>query len=1088
MRLFIIYIIVLICSYSIVFAQNIPYITSINKINASTKESVIIIGLNFPASAANLSVKFGAAEATIISTTSTLIEVEVPANATFDNISVTNTSTGLTAFSNDVFGISFGGNTFSTNNFDPIHIESSGSDFFTYDLCVCDFDNNGTNDIVTTNNESNFVSIYTNSSNVTTLNLSKDSINFSIPTLNTTCGDLDGDGKLDLVITRGGGSADRFFVLKNISNTPGTISFDLTNILSIQLPLLNTSIRGTKRPVIQDIDLDGKPDIILTNEADNYLFVYKNNSPIGMISFETIPTQIEIAGITFSSGLDVKDLNNDGFPEIIFIKEQANNIHILPNNSQPGTISLGEVIIINVNGILRNLKSGDLNQNGFNDIVVTSQRGNLTILKNTTQGVGGAISFNAENPIATDNLWGLDISDIEGDGDLDIVAASLMNKIYIFINNNPGNLSFGTETIAVTEIVRNIKVGDLNGDGKPDLAFTSRGAPSTPGQLGIIINRTCAIPKITPSSNQTICAGATIRLEATGSTGSYNWLLNNASIQNSANNFLNVSSTGGMYSVMLSDGNVCTESSSPIVITINSVSIGTTTASNSTVGTPVCEGTDVTLSATPISGAIYRWSGPNGFSNTSTGTTVTIPNIQSNRAGIYTLVAEKNGCTTSQSTTTVVIETVPVISVINNNQDVFCMGSSASIYVPSYMGFTYQWNKNGIPIAGQTTTSLTVTGTGNYSAVITSTNLCIFESQQKLITAISTPIPSFDISDGNSILSPSNSSICKGDTITFTATSQGSSGYNINNTWNFGDSGTGSGNNVKHAYPMAGTYIVTLTATYPDVQNCSTTEQTTRTITSTEIPTADISTPGGITEKCPSAAITLSIASNFNNHLWSSRESTSTISVSDPGSYTVMVTDEFGCRFTSNPISITNIASSGINIIGDNIDPISKNILLTKNQSTVNLSVENASANIAWTPSQFIADTTLTSITVFVQDINILVTVFANDTQGCMESDTVRILNKNIRAEKVFSPNGDGIGNDCWEITNSRDEMRFAVCSIFIFDSKGRILLQKNGPFLNDCVWDGNINGTPTSEGVYYYVLKCPDQNLSLSGAILLAR
>lgn len=1084
------------------FSQNPPYISSIDKTSASANSTLTIIGIDFPTNAANLSVKFGAAEATVISTSATLIEVTVPANATFDNITVTDTSTGLTAYSNEAFGISHGGNAFSVGDLDPFETQTTNFNK-TQDICICDFDGDGKNDIVTTNDESNSINIFVNNSTTAAINLTNTNIDLGIESINATCGDLNGDGKPDLIVTRGGSASDRFFILTNTSPSAGTVSFD-PDRLAITLPsqIPSGDVRSPKRPIVQDMDLDGKPDIVLTNTADNEIFIYKNNSSAGTISLESSPAQVTIPGINSSLGLDVKDLNNDGFPEPILVivpnTGDPSGISILPNNSQPGSILIGEPIIINVSSTLRNLKSGDLNGDGLNDIAATSNSGGVIfIFENNTTGIGGDISFQTAIPISnTTSVWGIDMLDIEGDGDLDIVSPSLTNGMYFLLNDNPNDLStFRVENVVLGTPALpalNIKAGDINGDGKPDLAFIYNGRGGFTGQLGIITNRNCVVPAITPSANRAICVGTTLRLEATGALdATYDWRLDNVSVKNGSDNFIDITGASpGSYTVVMSDGLACGETSNAVVISTGTNPDVTSTAASDTGGTPVCVGTTVTLSTNTVSGATYSWTGPNGYVSDQQN-----PNFDaaSTSAGTYTVTAEAGGCISNPSSTVVLVETVPVISVNNSNQDVFCTGSSVQINVPAQAGsFTYSWKKDDTLIDGQDNTTLTVTEGGQYKATITSTNGCFFESTARTITEVGVPVPSFDRSDAGGILTGSNSSICRDLVVNFTATSsdQGS-GFTILNSWDFGDTNTSTDNITANTYTAAGDFTVTLTATYPDIDNCSTTEQVTQNLTITDIPTVDITTEGGTNEKCPSGTLGLSIPDTYTNYLWSSGETVSNITVLDPDVYSVSATDQFGCNFTTPDVTISNFASSGIFITtnsASNIDEPTRSISVEDGQLVVELTVNNVVGDVAWTPSSVIADTTLTTVEVSVQEINTLVTVFGDDAEGCMESDTVRILNNNIRAKKVFSPNGDGIGDDCWEITNSRSDSGFSGCTIFIFDSKGRTIQQLNGPFPDDCVWEGNINGSPAPEGVYYYALKCSDNNLSLSGSILLAR
>src|SRR5690606_16983168 len=70
---------------------------------------------------------------------------------------------------------------------------------------------------------------------------------------------------------------------------------------------------------------------------------------------------------------------------------------------------------------------------------------------------------------------------------------------------------------------------------------------------------------------------------------------------------------------------------------------------------PVCQGSTLSLTANPVSGTTYTWSGPNGYS--ATGSTVHMLNTLPSDAGIYTLSVVQGSCPGSSYTTTVSVGT-----------------------------------------------------------------------------------------------------------------------------------------------------------------------------------------------------------------------------------------------------------------------------------------------------------------------------------------------------------------------------------------------------------------------------------------------
>lgn len=1094
----------------------VPYINSIEPTTGTFGETVTISGSNFSTNIAEMEVRFGAAVASITSATASLLEVTVPAGATTDNISVTNTSgsTVKTAYSNQLFHISFGGSKGVAGSFDPqVLVNQVSTDFGPYDLCLCDFDKDGLSDVAVTNNESQNIVIHDNNSTPTTNSFIRSQVSAGVPTINSVCGDLDGDGWPDLVVTQGGGSNFQLFIFRNQAN--GTVSFSAPITLSI--PTNNGDLRFIRRAAIQDLDLDGKPEIIVTNTSDNKIDVFKNNSIQGTITINTTTQQFSMESSDTRAGglvgLDVKDLNNDGLPEIVGTFNRNSNVYVLPNASQPGTISFEDSKEFSVSGAFQNLKIGDINQDGFNDVILTASNAGIpasaiVIVENKTASAGGSISMESAATISgISSPWGLDIGDIDGDGSIDIAVASTGSpgKVFILLADNPTAFTFTTTEISTTENSRNIKIGDLNGDAKPDLAFTHDITAGGSGELSVVMNRNCVIPVIAQSGTTEVCTGQAFNLTtANSSSATYTWKRNGIDQAETTNTL--VVPTGGEgtfnFTVTMTDEG-CAQVSDQVTIIVKNGGITAPTPSSSAGNSVVCSGTEVTLMAGQTYNS-YQWTGPDGF--TSTDQNPVISSISQAMSGKYKVFgSDANGCVSETKDVVVTVENLPVISVNNADEDIFCTGSSAMLSVTDFgSDYTYAWNKDGAT-TGQTGTTITISESGNYSAIITSVaNSCQFESPARSLSAIAVPT--------NSITTdPVSGLICEDLPMAFSTPAGDQNDQVVTHTWDYGDTTpTENGAAVTHTYADPATPTVTLTTTYTNVTNCPSTVAT-KEITVQGVPntangsTIAVTTGTGSTDKCPSEELQLSLGDSFTNYSWTSdlepgTEYSTTNAMGairpikgDPTvSYTVSATDAAGCDFTASVgislkaaegISITTIEETNTNDDGET------EIQLEEDQLSVDLSVINATG-ISWTPEEIFDNPEAADVTAIPNDINILIKVFGTDPGGCLESDSIRIINPLVRAKRVFSPNGDGIGDECWEITNARSKLD--GCTIFIFDSKGQVIKQEEiTPQTEDCVWDGTRNGLLLPEGIYYYALKCVNNAnvpTNLSGSILMGR
>ena len=264
----------------IVCAQR-PVISSISKTSTAVNETITISGSNFGTNASYLKVNFGAVQGEVISATATAITVKVPAGTTFSSVSVTNINSRLTGYSSSKFGLAPAGETFNVANFQAQQDFAAGQGIF--DLCLCDFDGDGLSDVATANDVATDVGLFRNTSTISTISFAARqalALGVSSPTKNVNCGDIDGDGRPDLVVSGDGSSyGNTIFIFRNISVT-GALTF-----LPPVKVTLNTN--GAARIAIRDLDLDGKPELIATNRSESKVTIFPNTSTVGSISFGT---------------------------------------------------------------------------------------------------------------------------------------------------------------------------------------------------------------------------------------------------------------------------------------------------------------------------------------------------------------------------------------------------------------------------------------------------------------------------------------------------------------------------------------------------------------------------------------------------------------------------------------------------------------------------------------------------------------------------------------------------------------------------------------------------------------------------------
>jgi gliding motility-associated-like protein len=183
----------------------------------------------------------------------------------------------------------------------------------------------------------------------------------------------------------------------------------------------------------------------------------------------------------------------------------------------------------------------------------------------------------------------------------------------------------------------------------------------------------------------------------------------------------------------------------------------------------------------------------------------------------------------------------------------------------------------------------------------------------------------------------------------------------------------------------------------------------------------------------------------FDSYLWSTNAITPEIEISETGTYSVTITNEFGCESTST-FNVTESESAEIDVIEtiDFSDP--NNITVTVN------GIGNYLYQLNDGPFQ------TSNVFVNVPIGNNTITII--DQNGCARVTREVLV---IDTPKHLSPNDDG-DFDTWHITGVET---LPGTVIHIFDRYGKLLKELGH---NTSGWDGTFNGNDMSAGDYWYV------------------
>jgi hypothetical protein len=279
-------------------------------------------------------------------------------------------------------------------------------------------------------------------------------------------GDIDGDGKLDLVV----GHVNNFDVSVYLNqSTTGSISFG-----GRQQHVTN---KYGKSVFVDDLDGDGKQDVVMLDKENSSTFVLLRNTTTGTsVSF----AQTNFVPSARYPDMKLVDMNGDGLSDIVALRyvftgseNGASSIRIFYNRSTPGTISFSSSDYADFTGLNEptRIAVSDLDADGKPDFLV-SQNGSASArwYLNTTSGSTLSFSSGTFSVFGYNAQW-IGAEDINGDGKAEALLQS-SGGFWLHENTSTtGAVSFGSgvsfggsQDTYATPVIE-----DFNNDGKIDV-------------------------------------------------------------------------------------------------------------------------------------------------------------------------------------------------------------------------------------------------------------------------------------------------------------------------------------------------------------------------------------------------------------------------------------------------------------------------------------------------------------------------------------------------------------------------------------------------------------------------------------------
>ena len=267
-------------------------------------------------------------------------------------------------------------------------------------------------------------------------------------------GDFNRDGRPDLAVTNGADNTVTVFLANGAGGYAAPVKF-------------NSGGTQPSKVVAVDFNHDGYLDLAVANSFSNAVSIFLGD---GSGAFS--------AGAAIGVGtqpynLAVADFNNDTKPDLAVVNYGSNSVTILTGDGNGGFTTSATMNTGGSNPL--GVAVGDFDGDGRPDLAVTNYNsGTVGVLLAT-----GNNSFAQVVTLSTKGSGSASVvaADINGDGQLDLaVANDYSNTIGVLLGKGAGQFLTATLLLCGTTSPYNIAAADFNGDGHVDLAVSTESA------------------------------------------------------------------------------------------------------------------------------------------------------------------------------------------------------------------------------------------------------------------------------------------------------------------------------------------------------------------------------------------------------------------------------------------------------------------------------------------------------------------------------------------------------------------------------------------------------------------------------------
>ena len=287
---------------------------------------------------------------------------------------------------------------------------------------------------------------------------------FAVTTLQTgdgesaVCiGDFDEDDRLDIVIAAE--DHDRLTLLRG--DGAGGFSGKVT-------------VAAGENPTFVaqgHLDDDTHLDLIVANHETDYLTFMSGDGAGGFSA--PIGPRISVDVVPHPHVVRVADLNGDSKADLVVDSRDNAGVYALAGDGMGRFATPGTSIEVGGTPYL-GFALGDLDGDGLPDLV-TPNRDTVSVLHNASESKTG-IAFHRRQRLSFPSPFAVELADLDGDGQLDLIVASETgtDNIGIFLGNASGEFKAEADTkLTVASGPKLLAVGDFDGDRRSDVVVTA---------------------------------------------------------------------------------------------------------------------------------------------------------------------------------------------------------------------------------------------------------------------------------------------------------------------------------------------------------------------------------------------------------------------------------------------------------------------------------------------------------------------------------------------------------------------------------------------------------------------------------------